>query len=277
VQELAIIGPTASGKSKLAIKKAQQIDAYILSVDSLSVYKDIDIISAKPSLEDLKKVKHFGINVVYANEHFNAGNFIKIYEDTRKICQKDNKNLVIVGGSSFYLKALLDGLFDEPQYSKESIAKTNNLLKNLSSAHQFLQTIDKELAQKIAPNDKYRIQKALLLYFHTNQKPSLYRQAHQQKKQKHIKILKLNPPKEELRQRIYLRTQKMIKNGAIDEVASLEHKYGRNQKPFNSIGIREIFEFLDGRIKSKDELIEKISLHTIQLAKRQRVFNKTQF
>ncbi|HFB53666.1 MAG TPA: tRNA (adenosine(37)-N6)-dimethylallyltransferase MiaA, partial [Sulfurimonas autotrophica] len=109
MKQLAIIGPTASGKSDLAIKIAKQMNAYILSIDSLSIYKEIDIVSAKPSREELEEVEHFGINEIYPNEHFSVEIFIKLYEDVVQRCKKEEKNLIIVGGTSFYLKSLLDG------------------------------------------------------------------------------------------------------------------------------------------------------------------------
>jgi len=102
IKQLAIIGPTASGKSDLAIKVALKINAYILSIDSLSIYKEIDIVSAKPSKEELESVKHFGINVLYPDKYFSVDIFKNLYKEVLEKCKKDSKNLVIVGGTSFY-------------------------------------------------------------------------------------------------------------------------------------------------------------------------------
>jgi len=276
MKQIAIIGATASGKSQYAINLAKKINAYILSLDSLSIYKEIDIISAKPSKQELLEVKHFGIDEIYPNQHFNAADFIKLYKKAKKKAKKDDKNLIIVGGSSFYLKAILDGLSSEPIFSQNTLKKTNELLQNLQKAHKFLQKIDFELSKKISQNDKYRLAKALSIYFETNMPPSLFRQKNKKIPKQKIKIFELVISKEKLKENIFKRTQKMIKNGAIDEVAFLEHKYSRDQKPFNSIGIKEIFDYFDGKL-TKDELISLISIHTIQLAKRQTTFNKTQF
>ena len=115
--QLAIIGPTASGKSDLAIEIAKKIDAYILSIDSLSIYKEIDIVSAKPSKHELQEVKHFGIDILYPNEYFSVEIFIKLYKEIVQKCQEENKNLdhILVLDARFLLRqrvfdALSDGL-----------------------------------------------------------------------------------------------------------------------------------------------------------------------
>jgi len=104
----ALIGPTASGKSDLALKLAKKLNYEILSLDSLSIYKEIDIASAKPSKQDLAQVKHYGVNEIYPNEKFDVMKFIEIY---KKI---PHKNIIIVGGTSFYLKAMIDGISQMP-------------------------------------------------------------------------------------------------------------------------------------------------------------------
>ena len=119
IKQLAIIGPTASGKSDLAIKIALKIDAYILSIDSLSIYKEIDIVSAKPSREELNAVKHFGIDVLNPDDYFSVNIFIDLYKEVLQECKKKSKNLIIVGGTSFYLKSLIQGLSTLPKITDE--------------------------------------------------------------------------------------------------------------------------------------------------------------
>ena len=119
IKQLAIIGPTASGKSDLAIKIALQIDAYILSIDSLIIYKEIDIVSAKPSREELNAVRHFGIDVLNPDDYFSVDIFIDLYQEVLEECKKDSKNLIIVGGTSFYLKSLVQGLSSLPNITND--------------------------------------------------------------------------------------------------------------------------------------------------------------
>jgi len=131
IRQLAIIGPTASGKSNLAIQTALKMNAHILSVDSLSIYKEINIVSAKPSKEELDSVKHFGIDILNPNEYFSVDTFIDIYNEVISACQKDKKNLIIVGGTSFYLKSLLQGLSILPNITKKISDAVQKELNNL--------------------------------------------------------------------------------------------------------------------------------------------------
>ena len=275
--QLAIIGPTASGKSDLAIQIAKKIDAYILSIDSLSIYKEIDIVSAKPSKEELREVKHFGIDTLYANEYFSVEIFIQLYQEVLTQCQKDKKNLIIVGGTSFYLKSLLDGLSQLPQitpFTQESVAKR---LQNLQESYAFLYQIDKEYMQKIAPNDRYRIEKALFIYEASGFSPTEWFQAHPPKPIiPSLDIYNIDVQRAVLRERIAKRTQKMYAMGLLDEVSYLEQKYTRLPHAMGAIGIVEALEYLDAKV-SKEEMLSNITTHTAQLAKRQQTFNRTQF
>ncbi|WP_304544558.1 tRNA (adenosine(37)-N6)-dimethylallyltransferase MiaA [Sulfurimonas microaerophilic] len=277
MKQLAIIGPTASGKSDLAIKIAQKIDAYILSIDSLSIYKEIDIVSAKPSKEELSLIKHFGINELSPNEYFSVEILIKIYQDVVKRCRQDQKNLVIVGGTSFYLKSLLDGLSQLPDISEEITYKVQKKLKNLQESYECLSKIDPDYMKNIAQNDRYRIEKALLIYEASKISPSeWFKQNPPKPVIKDLEVFNIDVEREVLRERINKRTSKMAEMGLIDEVAYLEQKYTRSPNAMAAIGIVEVLDYLDGKIE-KDEMIQLIAIHTAQLAKRQQTFNRTQF
>ncbi|MFA6192338.1 MAG: tRNA (adenosine(37)-N6)-dimethylallyltransferase MiaA [Sulfurimonas sp.] len=277
IKQLAIIGATASGKSDLAIKIAQKIDAYILSIDSLSIYKEIDIVSAKPSHDELSLIKHFGIDVLHPNEHFSVDIFMNLYKKVHSICQKEGKNLIIVGGTSFYLKSLMQGLSQLPEITKEIALHVETKLANLESAHAFLSKIDPLYMQNISPNDNYRIEKMLLIYESSKLTPSEWFKANPPKPIiENLDIYDIDVERNILRERISKRTDKMLQNGLIDEVCTLEQKYTRLPHAMGSIGIVEVLEFLDGKV-SKEEMLQNISMHTAQLAKRQQTFNRTQF
>ena len=118
--QIAIIGTTASGKSDLALSIAREIGAVILSLDSLCIYRQIDIASAKPSKEQLREIKHFGVNLIYPNEYFSVGEFIKEYAAARAFAGHSGVPLIITGGSGFYLKAMLSGLAPKvPDFKSE--------------------------------------------------------------------------------------------------------------------------------------------------------------
>jgi tRNA dimethylallyltransferase len=277
MKQLAIIGPTASGKSDLALEVANKIDAYILSIDSLSIYKEIDIVSAKPSKEELAQIRHFGINELYPNEHFNVEIFIKLYKQTLVKCEKESKNLVIVGGTSFYLKSLLQGLSEIPQMDEYTKQKVKQKLTNLQACYDELYSVDKAYMNSIAVNDRYRIEKALLIYEASNMTPTQWFKANPPKPIiENLDIYNIDVARDILRQRINIRTNKMVEMGLIDEICYLEQKYSRLPNSMGAIGIVEVLEYLDGKI-SKTEMIQKVALNTAHLAKRQQTFNNNQF
>jgi len=268
IKQLAIIGPTASGKSDLAIKIALKIDAYILSIDSLSIYKEIDIVSAKPSKEELDAVKHFGIDVLYPDEYFSVDIFISLYREVLQRCKEDSKNLVIVGGTSFYLKTLVSGLSKLPDISDETMKIVKEKLKNLEVTHSFLSDLDPKYMQQIKSSDSYRIEKALIIYEASHIIPTKwFEQNPPEPVIENLSIFNIDVDRKILRERINKRSQKMISLGLLDEVCYLEQKYSRLPNSMGAIGIVEVLEYLDLKV-DKEQMLENISTHTAQLAKR---------
>ena len=277
MKQIAIIGPTASGKSDLALELAQKHDAYILSIDSLSIYKEIDIASAKPSYEELSLIRHFGINEIYPNENFSVDIFIDIYKDALLKAEQDSKNLIIVGGSTFYLKSLLQGLSEIPKIEQNVKDEVAKMLLHVKDSYELLYGLDKEYMKNIDSNDAYRIEKMLLIYKASGLTPTEWFLKHPPKPIiENLEIYNIDVERELLRERIETRSKKMLSMGIIDEVTKLEHKYTREPNSMKSIGILEVLEYLDGLV-SKEKMLENISTHTAQLAKRQQTFNRTQF
>lgn len=276
-KEIAIIGPTASGKTATSIEVAQKLDGIILSLDSLSVYKEIDIASAKPSLEERAGIKHFGIDEVYLNEEFSVSKFFDVYSEAKEYSRLNFKPLVIVGGSGFYLKSMIDGLSKRVELSNEQQKEIQKRLQNLDDAYRFVESFDSNFSKRVEKGDKYRIEKALEIVVATSMSPEGYFKQNPPKSiSKDLKIFNIDIDRDYLSKRISLRTNMMIEDGLIDEVCFLEKKYGRVYNAMKSIGIKETLDYLDGKI-SLDELEPLISTHTRQLAKRQQTFNKTQF
>ncbi len=277
MKQLAIIGSTASGKSDLALTLAQNCNALILSIDSLSIYQEIDIASAKPSKEELCLVEHFGINRLSPATNASVVTFIDEYGRASHQATEQGKNLIIVGGSSFYLKSMVEGLSPIPDFSSDTLQKAKEMLLDLSQTHEFLSRIDPVSMAKITPGDAYRIEKMLLIYLQTMLPPSTWFALNPPRPViAECPVLDLKIERDVLRQRIALRTEKMIASGLIDEVAELERRYGRFPNSMKAIGIIETLGYLDGKI-SKEELRELITIHTAQLAKRQQTFNANQF
>lgn len=277
MKHLAIIGSTASGKSDLALALAQEHNALILSIDSLSIYREIDIASAKPSRDELSLIPHFGINRLCPSDTASVITFIDEYRTIRECAQNKGKNIIIVGGSSFYLKSMIEGLSPIPKFSKATVDKAESMLEHPEECHRLLSAVDPKSMEKIAPSDRYRIEKLLLIYLETLESPSLWFKSHPPEPIiTDCPVVEIKINRDLLRQRIALRTFKMLRQGLIDEVAELERRYGRVPNSMKAIGILEVLEYLDGKI-SKEEMETLISTHTVQLAKRQQTFNAHQF
>jgi tRNA dimethylallyltransferase len=278
-QQIAIIGSTASGKTAFAIEYAKRYNANILSLDSLSIYREIDIVSAKPTIEERSGVEHFGLDIIYPNEPFDVTIFMELYRDAKAKSIEESKNLIIVGGSSFYLKTLLYGLSPMPKISKETKLKTSKALeKGVVDAYAILFNIDKEYMSNIALTDSYRIEKMLNLYYETRVTPTEYFRENlpQPTIIETLPIYEISVDRELIRDRIRVRTEKMLDMGLIDEVSYLEKKYSREPNSMKAIGIKEVLDFFDG-VYTREELKEKIIINTARLAKRQRTFNRSQF
>ena len=277
-KQLAIIGPTASGKTALSIKVAQQMNAHILSLDSLSIYKEIDIVSAKPTLEERTGIAHFGMDYLYPDERFDVTTFIKLYHEVYETCQKEKKHLVIVGGTSFYLKMLIEGISELPSITDKTREKTQSYLSDLPKTYAWLYDLDPEYMKKIEANDPYRIEKACHIYLQIGLIPTEYFRQYPPKPTvtDPLPIYQIDIDRAKLRQRIALRTDLMLKEGLIDEICMLEKKYTREPHCMKSIGIKETLAYLDG-VYDKKMLAQKISTNTARLAKRQTTFNNSQF
>lgn len=269
--QCAIIGPTACGKSALAVRIAQRIGGVILSVDSLSVYRLIDIASAKPTIQERGGIVHFGIDVLDVTEQFRVTTFLDLYKDVYAYALQHKTPLIIVGGTGFYLSILRKGLDPQPLADLELRQKIDRLTSDLDQAYALLRQHAPQIASTIQSTDRYRITKALERLFATPQEgvshPPLAPE---------LKLYEIDIQRETLRQRIALRTANMLQQGLVDECALLEHRYGRKPHPLHAIGIAEVFDYFDGQLSYKD-LANTISLHTGQLAKRQQTYNKTQF
>ncbi|MEA3419905.1 MAG: tRNA (adenosine(37)-N6)-dimethylallyltransferase MiaA [Campylobacterota bacterium] len=277
-RQLAIIGPTASGKSNLAVTIAKEWNALILSLDSLSVYKEIDIVSAKPSLKEREDIPHYGIDTIYPDEPFDVTVFTKLYRTVFEKARTENKNLIIVGGTGFYLKSLIDGISPLPPLNPSLIQNIQNEMSDMEQAYRMLTDLDAEYMKRIEKNDSYRIEKALGILLATGERPSRYFEKNPPLPtiREQLPLYRIVTDKGVLRDCIAKRTEQMLNDGLINEISYLERKYSRVPNCMKAIGIRETLDYLDGKY-NKNTLIEKITANTARLAKRQTTFNKSQF
>lgn len=275
MEQIAIIGTTASGKTALALRLAPLLDAVILSLDSLCVYKEICVASAKPNAAELASVRHFGVDLKSVAQDFSAGEFFSEYERAREYCLKNGKNLIITGGSGFYLKAMLSGL--APRVPRAQGEYPSN-----EAIFALARDCDSEFCAKYSANDTFRLQKWFDIYCYlegeNSRIPSEFLKANTAEPVlKNIDIYELCWDKELLRGRIKERTGQMFEAGLLGEARGLFGAFSAELKPLNSVGLKECGQFLRGEIKSEAELKELIITHTAQLAKRQRTFFNSQF
>jgi len=269
---ILISGPTASGKSNFSIKLAKKINGEIINADSMQVYKELKILSARPSPKNYQKIKHHLYGFHSVKKNFSTGDWLKFAIKKINEVRKRKKTPIFVGGTGLYFKALTDGLVSIPNIPIRFRNKIRALHKSLGQKkfYQKLIKLDPNSKEKINPTDAQRSIRAYEVKQFT--KKSLHDWFQNTKsyfeKEDFFKIY-IDYPREELLQRISKRAEQMIKIGAIIEVKRFLKLKVRKDKSVNkAIGINEIREYLEKR-KDIDDVIEKISIKTRQYAKRQ--------
>ncbi len=268
---LAVVGPTASGKTKLSIDLATHLNTEIISADSRQIYKELSIGTAKPEIDDLNKVKHHFIDHISINEKYDVGKFVKEASEVISKLHHENKLPIVVGGTGLYINSLLYGIFEGPSSDKNirtSLEAELNEL-GLQSLLEKLKKFDFETYQRIDKNNPRRVIRALEVYYLTGQPISKLQKVKQRKPDYEIYIFGLNWDRKILYERINKRTEKMIKNGLIDEVKTVIEKFGEDVNVvLQTVGYKEVIQFLKNEI-SYDEMIELIKRNTRRYAKRQ--------
>ena len=275
---ILILGVTASGKGRLAFDLAESLGAEIISVDSMKVYRRMDIGTAKPPEEARRRVKYHLIDVVEPSDSFSVGVFLEAALGAIEQIKSRRREIVAVGGTALYMKALLYGLFEGPgtdeQIRAELRARTET--EGLAVLYDELARVDSAAAERIGPSDAKRIIRALEVYQLTG-KPisSFQKQFDAESPLGDWMIIGLRRDKPDSHSRINTRAKKMISAGLVDEVGSLlaEGKLLSKQARC-AIGYAEIVDYLIGRI-SLEEATELIKKNTRRLAKNQRTWFKT--
>ena len=264
----AVVGPTCSGKSALAIKIAQIFDAEIINFDPYQCYQELQIGVAKPSQEELEIVPHHFFCFVPLDKDFTIFDFQKVFREKVKSLQNLNKNIVLVGGSGLYLRsAIYDYEFSETKIVDES--KYNSFSNE--ELYERLKLIDPESSEKIHMNNRKRVIRALEIFDETGSKKSDLEKEQEHKPIYDITFIGLNPDRELLYQNINLRVDIMFENGLEEEIEYLYKKYDPSLKSLQAIGYKEFTQV------SRDEVRELIKKNTRNYAKRQMTFFKNQF
>lgn len=260
------MGPTASGKTNLAIQKAMTNNGEIISADSRLVYKGFDIASAKPTKEEMQGIKHYLIDIVEPEVDYSVANF---YDDAKVAIEKilkKGKTPIIVGGTGLYFRILLED-FDLPRVKPDYELRKELEEKNSEELHKILKELDPATAEKIHFNNKVKIIRAIEIA-KTLDKP-MSEAAGKKEPEYEVEWIGLNfKHREDLYERINQRVDKMVETGLIEETKALLKKHGRINNFINTIGYQEILEYLDGKV-TLDEAILQIKQNTRRYAKRQ--------
>lgn len=273
---IVVAGPTAVGKTALAIRLAKYYETEIVSADSRQFYREMDIGTAKPSSEELDAVKHHFINSLSITDAFNVGDYEKEALKLLTRLFKKHDIVIAVGGSGLFISAIINGLDDIPPSSGENRDKLNRLFteKGISFLQEKLKNTDPVFYKEVDLNNPQRLIRALEVYETTGKPFSKFRKKIQKPRPFNIIQIGLNINREQLYENINNRVDLMIKNGLIQEVKKLSSF--RHLNPLNTVGYSELFDYFDGN-STIDEAILKIKQNTRRFAKRQLTwFNKSE-
>jgi len=252
-----VLGPTGVGKSKLAIEWAEELGGEIISADSMQVYRYMDIGTAKPTLDDQKRVQHHLIDLVPPDQPFHAALYRTLGRKTIDQLYENKTPIWVVGGTGLYIKTLIQGLFASPKIDpqvRESL-KQEAKEKGADALYERLKKVDPKTAFHLHPNDLFRIIRALEVFDSTGAPISFYREQHRFGEKPYLTLkvgLEIN--RDRLYRRIEERVDQMLEKGFLQEVERLmEMGYGPALKPMQSLGYKQMVQFLLGRSCQTDE------------------------
>jgi len=268
---IIIVGSTASGKSRLGISLAERFNGEIVSCDALQLYRHMNIGTAKVTISDQERIPHHMLDLLEPTEDFSAGAYQSLARQSLERIQKRGRVPFVVGGTGFYLQALLQGLFDGPAREESLRLRMHRIIerKGTKILHRALERIDPQSASRIPEADGERIIRAYEIYLVSGRTMSWWQQ-------QPTNVLKgycwlkigIQIPRTELYDRIDSRVEEMFQGGFLEEVKALLAAYPKNSPAFKAIGYRQIVEYLDGK-HSMEQVIEDTKMESRRYAKRQ--------
>jgi tRNA dimethylallyltransferase len=276
---LAIVGPTSSGKTGLSIEVARRLDGEVISMDSRSVYRGMDVGTAKPTPEERGGVPHHGIDVAEPSDRFNAGRWARYAREKIEEIRGRGRVPMLVGGTGFFLKSLTDPIFREPEMDPERRARLMEALERMDDAelHRWLAALDPEAAGRLREwGGRQRLLRALevplltgraLSWWHRNSPPEA----------PPVPVLAfvLEVPRERLYDNIARRVDEMVRGGLVEEVRALVARHGEDAPGLNAHGYAELIPYLRGE-RTLEEALELVRKNTRAYTKRQETWNRTQ-
>ena len=272
---LTLLGPTAAGKTSICLELGESYPIEVISADSRQIYKGMDIGTAKVTAEEMRKTPHHLINIKEPDEDYSAYDFICDCKIKVKEIKKRKHIPIICGGTIFYIRSLIEGMFEEPEISDELRYEVRSEMRKKDSKeiHRELKKIDPESAKRIHPNDKQRLGRALEVYRASGiTLTEFWKKGNKNKIP--LEVFALLMDKKELRERIKKRVIKMFEDGFIEEVKTLLDKgYVPSLYSFTSIGYGQVAEYLlNGKKKELENLKETVIKETKKYADRQITF-----
>lgn len=269
---IVICGPTASGKTALSIELAKKIDGEIISADSMQIYRDMDIGTAKPDDEEKQGIKHYLMDYISPEQRYSVAQFKKDATEAIEEILSKGKTPIIVGGTGLYINSLIYGIeYKEIEIDEEYRKKLEKIIEEqgLEVLYEKANKIDSEAMKKISPTDKKRIMRVLEIYKATGKtKTEQDEESRKNGVQYEYEMFVLNMDREKLYERINRRVDIMIEKGLIQEVENLEKKYNKFPTAMQGLGYKEVVDYKEGKY-TKEEMIEKIKMESRRYAKRQ--------
>lgn len=266
IKGLVIAGPTGVGKTDLSIKLAKLLDADIISADSAQIYKGMDIGTAKITTEEMQGVKHYMLDVVEPIKKYSVGDYQTAVDNILNEKEKENKNIILTGGTGLYIGSITEGLSDLP--AGDPILREELLKLDNEELYKKLMELDPQAAQDIHINNRRRVERAVEVCLLTGDKFSVLSKKNIKNNNYNFFKVALERDREYLYERINLRVDIMLEKGLEQEVRDLYEKYGENLRKINIIGYTELIEYFNGKV-TYEEAVENIKRNSRRYAKRQ--------
>lgn len=266
IKGLVIAGPTGVGKTDLSIKLAKLLNADIISADSAQIYKGMDIGTAKITAEEMQGVKHYMLDVVEPIKKYSVGDYQTAVDNILNEKEKENKNIILTGGTGLYIGSITEGLSDLP--AGDPVLREELLKLDSEELYKKLMELDPQAAQDIHINNRRRVERAVEVCLLTGDKFSVLSKKNIKNNNYNFLKVALERDREYLYERINLRVDIMLEKGLEQEVRALYEKYGENLRKINIIGYTELIEYFNGQV-SYEEAVENIKRNSRRYAKRQ--------
>lgn len=270
---IVIAGPTASGKTALSIELAKKVNGEIISSDSMQIYKDMDIGTAKVTKEEMQGIEHYLVDFVSPDERYSVSNFKKDSENAIEEILSKGKVPIVVGGTGLYIDSLIYGIeYQEMEFDLEyrnSLMEQAETEEGLKSLYEQAKLIDEQAMQNISPNDKKRIIRVLEIFKASGKTKTEQERLSRQNGVKYdFSVFAIDMERSKLYDRINRRVDMMLEDGLVDEVKALREKYNHFPTAMQGLGYKEVVEYLEGKC-TYEETVEKIKQETRKYAKRQ--------